>query len=151
MARSRPPTDEQKTEIYDSKNPASRPKSATKKGFESGELALPEAGKPVEIGTPTEITPRDRSEPIRMISMKSPAEIGQDKRVGKQHKAEIRAISDVVRRHDTPAGGMGYFAPPADRRQARGRRVRDLILWGSILVVISCAVMLAVWFLAGRR
>ena len=82
--RKRRSTDEQKTGIYDS-NVGKRAKSATRKGHESGSdiplptnmPTLPDKGQTrVEIGTPTEIDrPRERSEPIQVISMKSPAEI----------------------------------------------------------------------------
>ena len=69
MARQRPPTDELKTEIYDSQQRA-RAAKPTKRGHESGEQTL-------DIGTPTSVDPppRDRSEPIRVISMKTPAEL----------------------------------------------------------------------------
>ena len=143
MARQRRPTDDQKTEIYDSRNPKARPKSATKKGFESGDVTL-------DIGTPTTIdAPRkERSEPIKVISMKAPTD--DKKREAKQHKPELRALADVLPRNATPPRGMGRLAPPADPKQARVRKVRDWLIWGSVLVIISCVVMLAVWFLAGR-
>ena len=149
MARQRPTTDELKTSIYDSRPP--RPKTATKKGFESGEIPTkPERGQTVEIGTPTEVDPpQNRSEPIRVISMKSPG-AADKKREARQHKPAIRALSDVLPRHATPPQGMGRLAPPADPRQARVRKLRDWLIWGSVLVIISCVVMLAVWFLAGN-
>jgi len=151
MARKRPPTDDQqKTSIYDSQQGKRGPKP-TRKGFESGEIAAPK----VEIGTPTEIDPprKERSEPIRMISMKTPAEIAaeKEKKQAKQHKVEIRSMADAGRGHQTPPRGMGYLAPPADPKQTRNRKVRDWLIWGSVLVIISCTVMLGVWFLAGRR
>lgn len=143
MARQRPPTDELQTEVYGSP-PRARAVKSTKKGFESGEI---------EIGTPTQIDPpKERSEPIRVISMKTPAEIAAEKRAkleAKQHKAEIRALSDV-RQNATPPRGMGYLAPPADPRERNVRKLRDWLIWGSVLVIISCAVMLGVWFLAGN-
>src|SRR5690349_3686561 len=101
MARKRPSTEEQRTSIYDS-NAGKRSKSETRKGFESGQIAVP------EIGTPTQIDPpRERSEPLRVISMKSPAEIAAEKKQAKQHKIEIRALSDVRRQNQTPARAMG--------------------------------------------
>jgi hypothetical protein len=162
MGRQRPPTDEQKTSIFDSKN-LKRPKNPTKKGFESGEIAVPR--ETLEIGTPTEFDPprpvpvrqdKERSEPIRMISMKTPAEIAADKKQqkklieAKKHRAEIRQLSDVVRAKTAPPIAMGNLAPPIDHRQRRGRKVRDWLIWGSVLVIISCVVMMGVWFLAGR-
>jgi len=154
MARQRPPTDEQKTSIFDSKN-LKRSKNPTKKGFESGEIAIPR--DTLEIGTPTEIDPprRDRSEPIRVISMKTPAEIAADKKQqkklveAKKHKAEIRQLADV-RAKTAPPIAMGNLAPPVDHSARRVRKLRDWLIWGSVLVIISCAVMMAVWFLAGR-
>ena len=154
-ARQRPPTDELKTSIYDSQRP--RAKSATKKGFESGEIPTKvDRPQTLELETPTDIDPprnraNERSEPIRVISMKTPGEGAADKkREAKQHKPAIRALSDVLPRHATPPQGMGRLAPPADPRQARARKLRDGLIWGSVLVIISCVVMLAVWFLAGN-
>ena len=144
MARQRPPTDELKTEIYDSQQ-RSRAAKPTKRGHNSGEI---------EIGTPTEIDPpTERSEPIRVISMKTPAEVAAErkkKHTAKQHRAEIRALSDVVGNNSTPPRGMGYLAPPANQKERNVRKLRDWLIWGSVLVIISCIVMLGVWFLAGR-
>jgi len=72
MARQRPPTDELKTEIYDSQQ-RTRGNKPTKRGHDSGDS--------LEIGTPTAIDPpRERSEPIRVISMKTPAEVAAEKK-----------------------------------------------------------------------
>ncbi len=147
MARQGPPTDEDelKTEIYDSQQRA-RGKKPTKRGHESGELTL-------EIGTPTAIDPpRERSEPIRVISMKTPGEVAAEKKkmTAKTHRPEIRALSDVVGRSATPPQGMGNFAPPVNHKERNVRKLRDWLIWGSVLVMISCVVMLGVWFLAGR-
>lgn len=153
MARQRPPTDELRTEIYDSQQRA-RGIKQTKKGFESGDITVPEPTA-VEIGTPTEIDPprKERSEPLRVISMKTPAELAAERTAkpeAKQHKAEIRALSDVIRHNATPPRGMGRLAPPANAKERNVRKLRDWLIWGSVLVIISCVVMLAVWFLAGR-
>jgi hypothetical protein len=155
MARKRPPSEELRTEIYDSQQRA-RAIKPTKKGFESGEIAIPTKPDTVEIGTPTEIDPprKERSEPIRVISMKTPAEIAAERKgkaEAKQHKAEIRSLSDVVGQRSTPPRGMGNFAPPANQKERNVRKLRDWLIWGSVLVIISCIVMLAVWFLAGRQ
>lgn len=142
--------------IYDSQQRA-RAKTPTKRGFESGQIAvptIPDKGQtirerpPLDIATPTEVDPlrKERSEPIRVISMKSPAET-QKKQV-KHHKAEIRALSDVTGKQQTPPRGMGYLAPPANQKERNVRKLRDGLMWGSVLVIISCVVMLGVWFLA---
>jgi hypothetical protein len=145
MARQRPPTDELATEVYDSQQ-RTRVDKPTKKGFESGK---------VEIGTPTDLDPpkRAQTEPLRVISMKTPAELAAEKkkRSGRQHKPQIRLLSEVVSaRSATPPHGMGFLAPPADQKERNVRKLRDWLIWGSVLVIISCVVMLGVWFLAGR-
>lgn len=150
-ARRRPPTDQQRTEIYDSQQRA-RAKTPTKKGFESGEIALPKTEAPdIEIGTPTEIDPprKERSEPMRVISMKTPAELAAEKKkpLARQHKAEIRSLSDLAGK-SAPPRGMGHLAPPVNQKERNVRKLRDWLLWGSVLVIISCVVMLGVWFLA---
>ncbi|HLL21549.1 MAG TPA: hypothetical protein VK427_05430 [Kofleriaceae bacterium] len=129
MARRRPPTDELKTAIFD-----------------------PAAGN-VEIATPTALDPpRERSEPIRVISMKTPPHVDDVRapHAARTHKAKIRPLSDVVGAGQTPPHGMGYLAPPADPKERQARRLRDWLIWGSVLVMISCMVMLGVWFLAAR-
>jgi len=151
MARQRPPTDELKTEIYDSQQ-RTRGSKPTKKGHNSGEISRPPE---IEIGTPTDLDPprKERSEPIRAISMKTPAEVAAERKkklTAKQHRPEIRALSDVVSKNATPPRGMGYLAPPANQKERNGRKFRDWLIWGSVLVIISCVVMLGVWFLAGR-
>lgn len=141
-ARQRPPTDELATEVYDAQRGRTRVDKPTKKGFESGS---------VEIGTPTELDPAPKSEPIRVISMKTPAELAADKkkRSGKLHKPQIRLLSEVTAaKNATPPRGLGYLAPPADPKERNVRKLRDTLIWGSVLVIIACVVMLAVWFLA---
>jgi hypothetical protein len=134
--RSRPPTDQQRTGIYDPEQER-RERTAV-----------------VEIGTPTEVTPQDRSEPIRVISLKAPTQAtteAPEERPAKQHQARLRRLSEVSpQRHRaaTPPGGLGYLAPPRDPRQARTRRWRDYVMWGSVAVILAGAVTLGVWFLA---
>lgn len=136
--RSRPPTDRQKTGIYDP-------------GQERRERTAV-----VEIGTPTEVSPpQDRSEPIRVISLKAPTEASpeasEERPPARTHQARLRRLSEVSpQRHRaaTPPGGLGYLAPPRDPRQARTRRWRDYVMWGSVAVILAGAVTLGVWFLA---
>jgi hypothetical protein len=141
-ARRRPPTDEQKTEIYDSQQ-RTRAAKPTKRGFSSGEIEVP---------TPTQLDPprKEQSEPIRMISMKTPAEIAAEKKKapGQNLKVQIRQLSDVAGQKSTPPRGMGNLAPPVNQKERNVRKLRDWLMWGSVLVIISCVVMLGVWFLA---
>jgi hypothetical protein len=114
--RSRPPTDQQRTAIYD-----------------------PERASPTD------------SQPIRVISLKAPGESSEDRLPVKQHRARLRRLSEVAQRARvaTPPGGLGYLAPPRDPREARTRRLRDYVLWGSVVVLLASGVTIAVWFLAG--
>jgi hypothetical protein len=151
-ARSRPPTDEQKTAYYDPEQDPHRARTRRVGG--------------VEIGTPTEVTPPageqlasgehaarpERSEPIRVISMKAAAEPSEERPPVRQHQPRLRRLSEVTpprQRVATPPGGLGYLAPPRDPREARTRHRREYLKWGSAVVILAVIVMLGVWFLAG--
>lgn len=107
------------------------------------------------IDTPTDFAPPRLPPPpaagpaLRVISMKeAEAEPGsQDRVTARQHKVQLRALSDVSRRHATPPSGLGFLAPPRNAREARTRRWRDYVVWGCAIVILGCAVMIGVWFL----
>jgi hypothetical protein len=105
----------------------------------------------IEQGTPTEVTARaERSEPIRVFSMKDhsgPQKPRTDERRAMQ--VQLRSMSDVSRQHDPPVD-LGHLAPPRDPRQARNRRLIDNVIWGCVAIMLACAIMLAIWFIAGR-
>jgi hypothetical protein len=154
-SRSRPPTDEHKTSIYDSRSGTPRPKAPTRRGHESSAIALPE----IEHATPTQIDPlpHNRSEPLRVISMKTPADLvaarnegrpAPEARQAREHRPQLRSLGDVMQRNSAPVHGTGNLAPPRDPKEVRGRKLRDLVIWGSVVVMLGCAVMLAVWFIA---
>ncbi|MDQ3365529.1 MAG: hypothetical protein M3680_08885 [Myxococcota bacterium] len=162
-ARSRPPTDPQQTGIYDPQAGRARPKSPTTKGHDSAIITVPDHGRrheaaAVEVATPTVIDrPRERTEPLRVISMKAPRDVGAERKRDQQEaareatskpRAQIRSLAEVRKQQATPAGGMGYLAPPRDAKEVRARRLRDVMIWGSVVVIVGCAVMLGVWFLA---
>ncbi|HSK01378.1 MAG TPA: hypothetical protein VK932_09060 [Kofleriaceae bacterium] len=125
--RSRPPTDQQRTAIHDP------------------ERAPGGQGAGAEIARPYD------SQPIRVISLKAPGEASEDRLPLKQHRPRLRRLSEVAQRARvaTPPGGLGYLAPPRDPREARTRRLRDYVLWGSVVVILASGVTIAVWFLAG--
>jgi hypothetical protein len=108
---------------------------------------LPRAADPA---TPTEVTARaERSEPIRVISMKDasgPRKARTDER--RVAQVQLRSIADA-RRNDTPVD-LGHLAPPRDPRKARNRRLIDNVIWGSVAIMLACAIMLAIWFVAGH-
>lgn len=89
--------------------------------------------------------------PFRAISMKTPGHEPPpaDQGTPDLRKAKLRAISEVSPIPQTPRN-LGYLAPPRNAAEVRARRVRDYVIWGSIAVMLACAIALAVWFLARR-
>ncbi len=138
--------EEEETEIFDS---ARRPKPATQRGHDTSSRPTSRRSQPPPV---REVAARDRSEPMRMISMKTPAEI-PDKRLEISPNPHVgpprvRRMSEV---HKTPPRGvMGNFAPPRDVKEVRIRRLRDLVFWSLAVVVIGSLAMLAVVLLARR-
>jgi hypothetical protein len=169
MTRSRPPTDEIKTEIYDSDGGRPTVELATKIGRQPRPPKLPaidteatektkrpsvevaEATEisrhpPIEQGTPTDV---NRAEPLRVISMKTPAELEAEKRSKLVPKAHIRSIAEVSGAHHKRSE-MGFLALPRDAKQARGRRVVSNLYWAATVVAIALVVALALWFVTQR-
>lgn len=166
--RSRPPTDGEPTAVHgDPDRPPGaqaraaqpRPRTPTKKGA-GVELATPTAVSPPRpepaAPVPAAVPEQTRSEPIRVISMKAPGEARGDasepSQPVKQHQPRLRPLSEVSQQRRaalTPPAGLGYLAPPRDPKEARTRRQREYVIWGSVVVMLAGVVMLAVWFLAG--
>lgn len=144
-ARRKPPTEDQKTGVYDSGR--SRTVRPTQKGLGGPRPSDAERRRVVELTTPTQVD-APPSEPIRVISMKTPAELAAEKReqAAKNHVVQMRAISEVSR-HDTPTN-LGRLAPPRDPAGARARRVRDFVIWGSAVLLVASVVTLGVWLIA---
>jgi hypothetical protein len=110
-----------------------------------GPPAVPAAAVPLARGA-------ERSEPIRVISMKDQAEPAR-RRSEEMHAplhVQLRSIAEVSRRrHDTPVG-LGNLAPPRDPREARARRLRANVLWACVAILLAGAISLAIWLVAGR-
>ena len=142
-ARRKPPTEDQKTGVYDSGR--SRTVRPTQKGM--GRPTDAERKRVVELTTPTQID-GPPSEPIRVISMKTPAELAAERgeREGREHVVKMRAISEVSR-HDTPTN-LGRLAPPRDPAGARARRLREVVIWGSAVLLVASVVTLGIWLIA---
>lgn len=129
--------DDDQTSICDG---PSRRKKSTKRGYEGSEQT------PMMIDAPPQ---RDRSEPIRVISMKTPQASPARRAIKtKAHKVKLRAMSDLDGGRLTPP--RGHLAPPRDAKQARARRTRDLVIWSCAVIVIGSIVMIAVWLIARR-
>ncbi|HEY1553138.1 MAG TPA: hypothetical protein VGG28_35145 [Kofleriaceae bacterium] len=63
---------------------------------------------------------------------------------------KLRAMSEISSGSITPpsAKALGYLAPPRDPAEARARRQRDFVVWGSVCVMIACGIALVIWFVA---
>lgn len=119
--------------------------------------ALVEATPPVEpasSGEPAAPVARrrglERSEPIRVISMKEQTEAAQrrsDEGRVPLH-VQLRSLAEVAG-HDTPVE-LGRLAPPRDPRAARARHVRANVIWACVAIALAGAISLAIWLIAGR-
>lgn len=164
-----PSDDDSKTAVFELRNP--RPKRPTERGITGGTSASssrntivlsPRAKSPterrrqaiasagVDHAAPVPVrASRDRSEPIQVISMKTPAEFA-DQRAGlavKQHIVKLQARPPAA---SIPPQPMGNLAPPRARgsKQVRARKIREYVMWGSTVVVLGCAVTFAIWWIA---
>jgi hypothetical protein len=172
-ARIRRPTDDAATEIYDPDRrrapvPVAASAPAPPDSFEQEvtEVTPIPSRQAVELATPTHVDagppgepaaplagPRglERSEPIRVISMKEQTVAAQrrndDARVPLH--VQLRSLAEVAGRNDTPVS-LGRLAPPRDPRQARARRRRDNMIWACVAIALGGGISLAIWLVAGR-
>ncbi|CAN5717350.1 hypothetical protein BH11MYX1_BH11MYX1_26470 [soil metagenome] len=63
-------------------------------------------------------------------------------------QVKLRAMSEVAAQPVTPQQSLGYLAPPRNPADARARKARDFIVWGSVCVILACFVALGIWFIA---
>ena len=147
-----------------------RPKTPTAKGphgFEAGPTKLDSPRARVAATTEDEKTAvfdppkpgepdfvREASTPIRVKSMKTPGQVSSGEIplppdvARPQHQVKLRAISEVASQSQRPQLALGYLAPPRDPKEVRSRRRGELVIWGSVAVMIACAIALGIWFLA---
>lgn len=152
--RARRPTEDTGTEVYTPER--KRELFGASPGDRIAEQATPTEVAPgplppVEQATPTEVAARpERSEPIRVISMKNRAqsEPRPDEPRVPLH-VQLRSMAEVAGTHGR-AAGLGHLAPPRDPQQARRRRQRDNVVWACAAILLACAISLGIWFIAGR-
>ena len=84
--------------------------------------------------------------PMHAVSHKS---FDDNPRPAYEHRpipqVQIRSMADLSK---TPPSGMGRLAPPHDPNQARTRKTQDVLIWGSIVVIIGSIVTLVIWLIA---
>jgi hypothetical protein len=81
----------------------------------------------------------------RVISMKTPMEQEAEKRARELPQVQLRNLGDV---RQTPARPIGRLAPPRDPRAAQSRKMQDMVIWGSVIVITASLVTLIIWFIA---
>ena len=114
------------------------------------ERGVPPGPDEEEGATTVDPKPFGRSEPIQVMSMKTPMD--QPPQVPAQTpvvpRPKLRAISEITPLPHAQPRNLGYLAPPRDPAEVRSRRVRDLVMWSSVVVIVASVVALAIWFIA---
>ncbi len=60
-------------------------------------------------------------------------------------QVQLRPLAELSK---TPPHGMGRLAPPHDPNRARTRKTQDVMIWGSVVVMIGSIVTLVIWLIA---
>jgi len=124
----------------------------SKKPTERGHANAPPP-PPIPDDRPTEIDPdpfgQRKSAPIQVVSMKTPAEAepAEPAQTPIVPRPKLRAISEITPLPHAQPRDLGYLAPPRNAAEVRSRRVRDLILWSSVAVMVASVVALVIWFI----
>lgn len=85
------------------------------------------------------------------FSMKAPmaeAAAGDPARTPIVKRPKLRAISEITPLPHAQPRNLGYLAPPRDAAEVRSRRVRDLVIWSCVSVIVASVVALVIWFVA---
>lgn len=112
----------------------------------SSPVALPATA---QQATPTTVVHAERSEPIRVISMKQVAADRESTAPRAPLHVQLRSMAEIAGVH-SPNKQLGRLAPPRDPRQVRARRRRADLAWAGLAIVLAAAISLAIWLLAGR-
>ena len=88
---------------------------------------------------------RAPSQPIQAISHKTDAAPRPSAERRAVPQVQIRSMAEVAK---TPAQGLGHLAPPHDPNRARTRKAQDVLIYGSIVVIIGSIVTLVIWLIA---
>jgi len=164
--RGRPPTDELRTDIYDSlagRTKVVRPEddeTTEKTGAPERAARSTAQGYGRAGGTSSAPDSVRGSEPMRAqtppagvvaISLKTPAEIAAErkKKSVRIRKPNLRSIGEISGTH-TPPQGLGFLAPPRDPDAARTRRNRSNVSWVIVALAIAVVVGVSIWVLSTR-
>lgn len=131
-----------------------RSKKPTERGHANPPPPPPMPGEPKEKATEIDPNPygRRKSEPIQVVSMKTPHEARPEPGLPPQTpivpRPKLRAISDITPLPHAQPRNLGYLAPPRDPAEVRSRQRRELVLWASVAVIVASVVAIAIWFIA---
>ena len=96
--------------------------------------------------------PAQENNQICAVSMKAPELPGAVRRPAfpvRVHNVQLCSRPTTKGRHETSPADLGYLAPPRNEHEARARKLRELMISGSVVVIVGSVVMLAIWLLAG--
>jgi hypothetical protein len=129
----------------------------TRKGFESGSMPVISDDDPTAVSGPPSVVvrqlARERSAPIKVMSMKTPEELAgklPPAPASSDHipqKPQLRSMAEVAPTRAALGGHMGNLAPPRDTQEVRGRRARSNAFWGAMALAIAVVVAALVWLL----
>jgi hypothetical protein len=105
---------------------------------------VPEQVRAISMKTPATPAPE-----VRAISMKTPADPAPEKAPRQRPQVKLAASSSSASRSRV-APPVGNLAPPLDPREARSRKLRDMVMWASLVVILASIVTLVIWLIAGR-
>ena len=104
-------------------------------------------GNPMPSGMPApQPMPPPVMQPMQAISHKTADSGPRPVQQRPVHQVQMRPLSDLSKK--TPAQGMGRLAPPLDPNRARTRKTQDVMIWGSVVVIIGSIVTLVIWLIA---
>ena len=118
-----------------------------------GERRPPLDSAPVDDDAATRVYdggPAPASGPIQVLSRKTPGELEPPapQPTPELKRPRIRAISEVTPLPSALPSNLGYLAPPRDPAADRARRVRELLGWGAVMMLVAAVVAVAIWFVA---
>jgi hypothetical protein len=103
-----------------------------------------------EKSGPIQVMQSQKSGPIQVMSMKTPGvePIKAPIETPVVPRPKLRAMSEITPLSHAQPRDLGYLAPPRDPAEVRSRRMRDLVLWSSVVVIVASVVAVVIWFLA---
>jgi hypothetical protein len=109
----------------------------------------PQGASQDPFATPYAVTdqsyPPPAPQPMHAVSHKTPDAERPQYEQRPVPQVQLRSMADLSK---TPAHGMGRLAPPHDPNQARTRKAQDVMIWGSVVVIIGSIVTLVIWLIA---